>query len=106
MDFDTKMIVNSKNTTRSIVMISLIGGVGIIIPFLSIFVATLRGMTELSMFNSSTLLILSVLLIIFLITRSASATFDGNSKLTMFGIVFIVANVISLIYNLTIYLVL
>ena len=106
MDFDTEMIVTSKNTARSIVMISLIGGIGIIIPFFSIFVATLRGITELSMFNSSTLLILSVLLIIFLITRSASAIFDGNSKLTMFGIVFIVANIISLVYNLTIYLVL
>jgi hypothetical protein len=106
VDYETEKENLNISTNRSIMMISLMGGTGIIIPFISIFVATFKGVTELSMLNSSALLILSVLMIIFIVTRSASAYFNGNQKLAVFGIVFIVANILSLIYNLIIYMVL
>ena len=106
MDFDEEIAINTKGTSRSIEMVALMGGTGIIIPFLAIFVATFKGITDLSMFNSSNLLILSVLIVVFIITRTASAYFNSNPKLAIFGTVFIVANIISLIYNLIIYMVL
>lgn len=106
MNIDNEIKIDKKNGFRSLIVIALMGGVGIIIPFLSSFVATFKGVTELSLFNSSMLLVLAVLVILFLSVRTISALFESNSKLFIFGVVFIVANLISLISSLMIYLVL
>ena len=106
MNIDNEIIVDKKNGFRSLIVIALMGGVGIIIPFLSSFVATFKGVTELSLFNSSMLLVLSILVILFLLIKTVGALFDSNSKLFFFGIVFVVANIISLMAGLMIYFVL
>ncbi|MBT4870722.1 MAG: hypothetical protein HON47_04060 [Candidatus Diapherotrites archaeon] len=105
MDFDTERIVAKEKSLRSLMMISLMGGVGIIIPFIVILVATFKGVTELSMFNSMVLFVLSILILLFLVIKSASSFFNNDSRLFVAGIVFIVANLISLMYNITIYMV-
>ncbi|MBT7240867.1 MAG: hypothetical protein HN878_00065 [Candidatus Diapherotrites archaeon] len=105
MDFDTERIVAKEKSLRSLMMISLMGGVGIIIPFIAILVATFKGVTELSMFNSMVLFVLSILILLFLVIKSASSFFNNDSRLFVAGIVFIVANLISLMYNITIYMV-
>jgi len=106
VDFDKEQARNNTKNIRSIIMAALMGGTGVVIPFLSIFAATFKGVSDLSLFNSSMLMLLAILIILFLIIKSASAFFSNNPKLFFFGIVFIVADVISLISGLMIYLVL
>ena len=106
MDFDAEKALQKEKSLRALIMVLLLGGVGIIIPFLSIFVVTFRGITELSMFNSTVLFILAVLMLLFLVIKSAGSFFSNDAGLFVAGIVFIVANIISLMYNLIIYMVL
>ena len=106
MDFDSEKKAEKKDSLRSLIMASLMGGTGIIIPFLSIFVATFKGVSEISMFNSIMLMLLSILIILFLIIRSAGSFFDNDSRLFISTVVFIVVNLISLIYNLTVFMIL
>jgi len=106
MDFDKERALTAKKSFQSIVILSLMGGVGIVLPVLSIFVATFKGVTELSLFNSAMLMVLAILVMLFVLIRSATAYLANDPKLFSFGIVFIVADLISLIYSLMTYLVL
>ena len=104
MDFDDEKKAEKKDRLRSLVMVSFMGGTGMIIPFLSIFVAIFKGVTEISIFNSSMLMILSILIILFLIIRSAGSFFDNDVKLFVSGVLFTMVNLISLIYNITVFM--
>ena len=87
-------------------MLSLMGGTGIIVPFLSIFVATFKGVSDLSLFNSSMLMVLSLLIIVFLLVKSIFALFTSDSKLFICGVLFIMVDIISVVFSLMTYLVL
>ena len=106
MDFDTEKTISKKMGFRSLIMVCLMGGIGIIIPVIALFVATFKGVSELSLFNSTLLLVLSLLVVVFIAVRSIGALFDNDKKLVLAGLIFIVADVISLIINLMSYMVL
>jgi hypothetical protein len=82
----------------------LFGVFGIVAPFVSIYIATFMGKSDIAMINSSLLMFLSVLLMVFLIINSFHNFLENNKKTFLVGIIFLLLTIISFILNLTFFM--
>lgn len=82
----------------------LFGVFGIAAPFISIYIATFMGKTDMAMINSSMLMFLTVLLMVFLIINSFHNFLENNKKTFLVGVVFLLLTIISFILNLTFFM--
>jgi len=82
----------------------LFGIFGVAAPFLSITIATFMGKSDISMINSSLVMFLSVLLMVFLIISSFHNFLENNKKTFLLGIIFLFLTIISFILNLNFFM--
>lgn len=82
----------------------LFGIFGIVAPFLSIHIATFMGKTDIALFNSSMLMFLSVLLMVFLVINSFHNFLENNKRTFLVGIIFLLLTIVSFILNLTVFM--
>jgi hypothetical protein len=89
-----------KDSSGRASLVILFGIFGIVAPFASINIATFMGHTDIGMFNSSMLLFLSVLLMVFLVINSFHNFLNNDKKTFIIGILFLLLTMISFIWNL------
>ncbi|MGI6589598.1 MAG: hypothetical protein ACOX1V_02950 [Candidatus Iainarchaeum sp.] len=82
----------------------LFGLFGVLAPFASIYVATFMGKSDMAMINSSMLMFLSVLLMVFLVINSFHNFLNNNKKVFLIGIIFLLFTIISFIFNLNFFI--
>jgi hypothetical protein len=92
------------NSSGKSALTIIFGLLGIIAPFGAIHVATFMGANEISAFNSTMIMILSVLLIIFLVLNAFGNFMANRKKIFIAGLVLICLNLISFIWNLLIFI--
>lgn len=85
-------------------LILIFGVFGVIAPFASIYIATFLGKTDISMFNSTMVMLLSVLLIVFLLINCFGELNSKHYKGFAAGIVFLLISLISFMFNLVIFI--
>jgi len=102
-DRDETVQIKRKDLNQFFLMI-LMGLIGFIAPFFSVFVATFIGITDQSLFNGTMLFLLSILSILFLFIKGLSSIFNRAPKLFFLALPLIIISVISLIYNLLIFI--
>lgn len=83
---------DSETNKKSIAVLLFLGIFGLITSFFSVFVATFIGITNLSIQNGATLLVLTLLIMIFLIIKSANHFFNDNKILAIIGLLLIILN--------------
>ena len=93
-----------KDSGGGVSLTVLFGLFGIIAPFVSIQIATFLGKSDISLFNSSMIMFLSVLLMIFLIINSFHNFLNNNKKTFFIGVIFLLLTIISFILNLTFFM--
>ncbi len=88
------------------VLTFLFGILGILVPFVGVSVATFMGHTDLANFNSSVIMLLAVLLIVFLVINAFSNFIDNHKKIFIIELVMLLLSIGSFIHNLTIFVML
>jgi len=84
-------------------LLFIFGIAGIIAPFGGVYIATFMGKSDVSMFNSMLVMLLSTLLIVFLLINSFVSINEKKYKRFFIGILFLLVNIISFIWNILIY---
>ncbi len=82
----------------------LFGVFGMVAPFVAIYIATFMGKSDIALFNSSMLMFLSVLLMVFLIINSFHNFLENNKKTFLLGVIFLLMAMISFILNLSFFM--
>lgn len=77
----------------------LVGFLGIICSFASVFVATFIGVTQLSLQNGSLLLLLAILIFIFLIIRLINYIFEDSKKNMLICFIILSLNILVFVLN-------
>jgi len=86
-------------------VLPILAGVGsIITPFASSYIVQTMPMSDLTLFNSGMLLILSVLLMVFLVISCFNNLFNKHFKLFALGVIILILGLISFMWNLINYL--
>ena len=85
------------------IRVAIFGPIGIIAPWLALFLLTYRGVSEISTFNCSMLLMLSMLVVLFLIINSVKAFNDNQKRVFIFGLALAALSLISFLYNLLVF---
>ncbi|VVB76033.1 Uncharacterised protein [uncultured archaeon] len=84
-------------------MTFLFGVLGMLMPFAGVHAATFLGRSDLANFNSSIIMLLSVLLIVFLVVNAFSNFIDNHKKIFIMEVVLLLLSIASFIYNLAIF---
>jgi len=82
----------------------LFGFLGIIAPIVSVYVATFLGKSDLSVINSSLIMFLSALLIVFLIINCFSNFIKNNKRSFILGLILLLLSIYSFISNMLIFI--
>lgn len=82
----------------------LFGVLGILMPFFGVYAAVHLPRGDLVAFNSTMIMILSILLLLFLLVNSFNNFFNRKMKLFAAGIVLLFLSMISFIWNLLIFI--
>jgi hypothetical protein len=85
-------------------LVIIFGLLGIAAPFLSVFVATFLGKTNVSMFNSTMIMLLSILIIVYQLITSFNNFFNGHKRIFLLGILLLFIDLVSFLFNLTIFI--
>jgi hypothetical protein len=85
------------------VLVIIFGVLGIGAPFFSVFVATFLGKTDISVFNSTMLMLLSILIIVYQLIISFNNLFNQRKKMFIIGLIFLLLDLISFLFNLVIF---
>lgn len=80
------------------------GILGLIAPFGGMFVATFGQKSDLSVFNSTMVMLLSVLLIVFLMINCFNNFNNNNKKMFIIGLILFFLCVVSFLYNLVLFI--
>jgi len=88
---------------KTFLMVIIFGIIGTVAPWGSIYVATFKGITDLSRFNSSMLMILSLLVLVLLIIEATSALYNNKVKMLLLCILFAILSLSSFLYNMIIF---
>ncbi|MFA5125890.1 MAG: hypothetical protein WC462_02720 [archaeon] len=96
------MTLASENKGKGTLTV-LFGLFGVIVPFGAVYVATFLGKTDMASFNSTMMMLLSVLLIVFLVINCFSNFNDNHKKIFILGLLFLLLSMISFIWNLIIF---
>jgi len=81
----------------------LFGLFGIMAPFAAIYVATFLGKSEMASFNSTMIMLLSVLLVVFLVINCFGNFISNHKRIFIVGLLFLLLSMISFIWNLLIF---
>jgi len=92
------MNANGKNALTVI-----FGLLGTIAPFGAVYIAMYMGATEISAFNSTMVMILSVLLLVFMVLNAFGNFMANRKKIFVIGLILICVDLISFIWNLLIF---
>jgi hypothetical protein len=103
MGFDEEFKQQKLSSFKDFSRIIVFGLLGLIVPVIANIVATFKGISDLSMFNSSLLYLLSILIIVLLLVKAISSFNNNAPKSFVFGVVFTLLNIISIVFNLSIY---
>jgi len=79
------------------------GLLSIIAPMVGIHVATFTGKSEMALINSSMIMFLSVLLLVFLLSNAFGNFMTNHKKMFIIDIILLCLGLISFIYNLVIF---
>ena len=93
-----------KDSGGSTSLTVLFGLFGIAAPFVAIQIATFMGKSDIALFNSSMLMFLSVLLMLFLIINSFHNFLENNKRTFLLGLIFLFLTAVSFILNLTFFM--
>ncbi|MEK6958745.1 MAG: hypothetical protein AABW59_01730 [archaeon] len=88
---------------RPLLVVIVLGAMAILGPWFSTYVATVSGVTSISMFNATMLMIFSVLLEILLFLRTIFALHSGNQKALFVGVVLAIIAMISFLMQLLVF---
>jgi len=72
-------------------------------PWFSIYVATIGGVTSISMFNATMLMIFAVLLEMLLFLRTIFSLHSGNQKALFVGVILAILAMISLLMHILVF---
>lgn len=89
---------------KQLLLVVFFGLIGFLCPIGSIFVANLRGQQVFVQFNSTVLMLLTLLVIIFFIIKSFDFLFNKNLKYFLITVLFLVLVLLSFFYNLMIFI--
>lgn len=85
---------------KPLLVVILFGLIGVFAPAGSIFVASLKGNVIFAQFNSTMLMVLPLLVIVFFVIKTFDFLFNRNTKLFIATIIFLLLVLISFILNL------
>jgi glucan phosphoethanolaminetransferase (alkaline phosphatase superfamily) len=88
---------------RPLLMVVFLGIVGFFAPIASIFVTGIKGQQIFVQFNSSMLMVLSLLVIVFFVIKSFDFFFNRNPKLFIISIITLLLIIISFMFNLVVF---
>ena len=94
----------SKRKAMLPILVFVFGIIGVISPWFSIYVARYGGVSDLSLANGAMLLLLSVLVIVFLMSRTVFAGASGSRRTFMAGLALLVLSAVSFVLNLFAYI--
>jgi len=103
MDIDKQLEKEKCAGKISMVLVFVFGVIGIFAPFLSIFIATFKGVSDISIFNSTMMLVLSLLVIVFQVVHSFSAFNNNQKRAFVVGVIILFICIISFMLNLAIF---
>lgn len=93
-----------KDSNGGVSLTVLFGLFGVLAPFASIYVAVFMGKSDIAIFNSSMLMFLSILLMIFLVINSFHNFLNNNKKVFLLGVLFLFVTIISFIFNMSFFI--
>ncbi|MFA5360950.1 MAG: hypothetical protein WC290_00705, partial [archaeon] len=102
--FLLKICMFGKDSNGGVSLTVLFGLFGVLAPFASIYIATFMGKSDIAMFNSSMLMFLSVLLMVFLIINSFHNFLNNNKRVFLLGVLFLLFTIVSFVLNLTFFI--
>jgi|GEM_PF-5212707 len=86
--------------TKSTILIIVFGLIGFFAPAFSIIIATFPGPQDIAMWNSTMLMVLSLLVIVFLVIKTFGFYFSTHKKLFIVTLILLILSVISFVMNL------
>lgn len=88
------------STSLSAYFVALFGIIGFLAPPFSLVVATFNGKTSISLFNSTMIMVLSVLVIVFLVIKAFDLFFARKKGLFVLDFVLLVLSIFSFLIHL------
>ncbi|MFA6065166.1 MAG: hypothetical protein WCW44_00450 [archaeon] len=85
-------------------MTILFGLLSIVAPIAGVYVATFAGKTDIAVINSSMIMFLSVLLLVFLLSNAFANFMANHKKMFILGIILLCLGLISFIYHLLLFI--
>lgn len=89
---------------KQVLVVLFFGLIGVFAPIGSIYVSALRGQQFFAQFNSTLLMLLTLLVIVFFIIKSFDFLFNKNSKLFLLSLGLLIIILLSFFYNLLIFI--